>query len=429
MIIRPTVALVYLLLLLFAPAAHAQIILGNAADLDEVNADFAVPFGASGVSPTEVQRSVLTSPLGNVVVACAQPSLDPAAGAGVQSWTVTWRLDGVDTAHSILLSEGSTAAVCDTDVVAIGTAGQDYTVQITPANTPAGGGAGVATIALMTRFVPTTPGDTWLGISSVGTTMDDTTTEYLAPHARGSPTATEIQQALVIPTAGTLLNFYGEFDGAAGTGNTYAVDARLCTDANPPVCSDTAVDFSVAGASEVADNSGADTAAVVAGQQVSVQINPDSTPTARRFRGGMTYRTTVPGEFILGTVTSDALNAAATEYTSPHSGSVSWNGTEASVSRPSWFFTATALYARLSAAPGAGTSYTLAFRDDAADVTGLPVAISETNVSGSATGVAYQGIGLSSLLAFSSAPGGTPTTPTASISVLCLDPNRILMSQ
>lgn len=413
-------------LLLFAPAVHAQVILGRASSLDDTNADFHVPMGLSGSSATEVSRAVLTSPLGNIVRFCAYSTVDPANGVNVQSWTLELRLEGADVGGDVVLSEGSAgiaSTVCVTDVVAISTAGQDLSIQITPANTPVATGH----IRFAWVFLPTTPGQTWWGVSSGGTNLNDTTTQYLAPHVRGIPNNTEIQTALVIPTAGVVSAFYGEFSGAAGTGNSYFVDARLCTDANPPVCADQTVDFTVAGASEVADNSGADTFAVVAGEQVSVQINPDSTPTARHFRGGMTFTPTIFGEFVLGLVSEDPLNPLATEYAELHTGLAGdWNATESAVSSLAGFFTIKAVYARLSAAPDVGVgvqSFTLGPRDDVADVTDFQVTITDTDVSGSITTQDFQGVAPPSDMTWQAVPALAPTAATASLSILAFDPS------
>src|SRR3990167_6330484 len=274
--------------LMFAPPVWAvdQIIPAFAAAADAVNADFYIAIGGSGGNATETSAQVLTSPLGIVTGFCAVPTIDPANGAGVQSWTVTARLAGSDTALSVVLSEGSTAPVCDQDVVSIGTAGQTWGLQITPANTPT-----VSDIHIWYIFRGNNPRDTWWGITGVGTNMSQASTQYLAPHVRGALTTTESEQSLLLPTSGTLLNLYVLISGAAGTGNSYTFDMRSCTDASPPVCSDTIVDCAISGASATTCNSSTDTAAIAAGLQTSLQQVPASTPDARNIRAGVTFRT------------------------------------------------------------------------------------------------------------------------------------------
>ncbi len=103
--------------------------------------------------------------------------------------------------------------------------------------------------------------------------LHDTNTEYNGLCGGANWLATEVLQRQVISTGGVIKNLRVKLNGSPGGGKHY--DFTLMLNGNP-----TALTLEIAGAATSGSNT-ADEIAVVAGDTVSLESNPDSTPTAR----------------------------------------------------------------------------------------------------------------------------------------------------
>ena len=358
--------------------------------------------GNASWSTTEINREALASPAGQLLRMRIILDADPDNGAGTDTVTFTIRVDGANSALSCVISE--TATSCDISAKVALTAGQRVSLQAVPANTPE-----AVTGQAFFFFTPTTAGQTWLVFSTRGSNVSNTAENWLSAHGH-ILNATEATARNVMPDAYTCSNLYILLSGSPGTGNTYNFDVVINGGA------DSAVDCQVAEPATTC-NSSADTVSGNAGDTISIEVQPASTPTARHVRGGMTCTLTSPEDFLLPFVHDSAESASVTEYW-PINGS---QITQAETLNDSLAFPMVikALYVNLNTAPdnGAGTqSRTYTLRVNAA-ATGLTTTISESATTGSVTTYTVP-IQFDDLIVTESTASNTPATSPGAISYL-----------
>jgi hypothetical protein len=187
----------------------------------------------------------------------------------------------------------------------------------------------------------------------------------------------------VCPTAGKIKNLFIQLNLDPGTApDAYKATLRIANAGNGYVLTDTALTCTIT-ADDKTGNNVADEITVVAGDILNIKIDPLETPSSAPFLYiGMTFEADIDGESILWGGSSNNLSNADTEYNSlaAYLG-LAWTATEAQMYQLSQECTFKKLYMLLSAAPGAGNSYTFTVRNEGAS-TGLTVAISGTDTTG-----------------------------------------------
>jgi hypothetical protein len=198
--------------------------------------------------------------------------------------------------------------------------------------------------------------------------------------ATSSENATDVYQ--IIPTAGYIKDLYIGLDEDPGT----SPDAYKITLVKNGVDTDLTVTII---ADDISGNDTSHVVAVTPGDYIYFKIEPIDTPSASPdFYFGMTFYAAVDGESILMGGLADAPTANSVEFayvvSSYYTGT--WNATEAYVQQLVNIVETVILkklYFYLSAAPGAGESYTLKLRADGGDV-GSPDTLS-VPITGAAT--------------------------------------------
>ena len=194
--------------------------------------------------------------------------------------------------------------------------------------------------------------------------LNSTTTEYIiiSGGAAIAWNATESVASTVSPTAGTIDKLYVELNGVAGAGNSYVFTVRKDS-------ADTSLTCTISGNTDITCNDTSNSFTVSAGDELSFQAVPISSPTARFMNGASVLFTgDVNGETVLmGHGSTFDMDFDATIFWALQ-GYRADDGTGSflfhSVPTPGDF---KKLYAVANTAPGAGNSYIFTIQKDDVD--------------------------------------------------------------
>lgn len=255
----------------------------------------------------------------------------------------------------------------------------------------------------------TTTASLWFGNTAGGNFATSGTT-YFPVFGGTTSTSTEANRYLVMPTAGTISDFYAGA-GASPTAGTYVL--TLMKGGNPQTLTVTLSDANVT--TDIVN-----TVAVVAGDVIDIRLTTTGTPTATYGFWGFKFTPTTADETVLFGSSSTNLSGSATEYISPTGVTIGVQPQtiiDGQIVAPA-NGTFTKIQALVSAAPGAGgsgKSRTFALNVDGTD-SALTTTISETATTGSATGSIAVTAG--QLLTISSVPTSTPASAKGYVSLV-----------
>lgn len=239
---------------------------------------------------------------------------------------------------------------------------------------------------------------------------DKTVTHYTGVMGGGNnPDATENDHRMICPTSGTIKDFYVDIGNDPGDDpDAYRFTIRL----NKVTVAQSLIVTIVAD-----DTTGSDLVhelAVVAGDVLTMKIEPLNTPLQVVFPSyGMTFVADIDGESVMMAMNRVALDDTATEY-SPLAGDdwlAAWSATEANQYQLGQECTLKKLHMLLSAAPGAGKSYTFTVRIAGGD-SNVVVAIADAATTGD-SGALEDTVADDDYVGLESTPAGTPATPDA----------------
>lgn len=373
--------------------------------------NYAGVIGTSSWSATETTRQALVPIAGKYVQFCATGSADPANGAGVQSYTLSLRVNAASPsdALSLTFTEGYTPSTLQCAAGSTAIAASDLvSVRSVPANTPT-----ASTFRWFALFSSTTDGESFISGGSGATSLDgpNNTTEYFPIGSRNQPSTTQSEYEQVIPAAGTLDTFVCILTAPASTGDTYTFALMVNESASALTCA-------ISGASAVTCTPDADDVAVVLGDRVDVRSVPTSNPDAVRVTCGARFVATATDEFLLLGGSNGAPSASATRYYRLLNAGLAPNATETNVDTLVAPISVRAIAVWLDATLSGGKSYAITLRESTAsqDTT--------VTISGAQSGSALRQsqLPLGGLAAMQVVPSGTPETPTIHISVSAIVP-------
>lgn len=335
---------------------------------------FVYPNAGGGGSTTETNRVFPSPTEGNITYLKACLTVDPANGAGVQSVSFTARVASADSSTTCTVTEGDSDLCCESTTASAYTAGQLLSLEVTPANTPT-----AANFTTVIHTQDSTDKKTFYGSNGNGN-VSNSATNYQAFVPGSNPQTDENMAQVPIPYDFTATALYCQsMFGSPGTGNSYTmavvhngstVGTLTCAiSGTGTTCNDTTNTFTGS-----------------AGDTLSVEIIPASTPTARPIACGVALTNTGGGFMLAGGQSANYADALNTYY-HPLSGPFSYSTTEGDRTQKISAVTLKAAYGDLFVAPDNGAltqSYTYTVRDDAG-ATGCSFVISEAAVSGSDT--------------------------------------------
>lgn len=331
-----------------------------------------VHFHASGGgNTTETNRQVPAPTAGNITYIKACLTVDPANGVGVQSVSFTARIATADSSTTCTVTEGDSDLCCESTTASAYTAGQLLSFEITPANTPA-----ASNFTIVTHTQDSTDKKTFY-LGGNNNNVSNSATNYLAFSPGSSPVTDENLTQIPIPFDWTFSALYCQsMFGSPGTGNSYTMTVYK----NGITTSDISCAITETGTT---CNDTSSTLTGSAGDTISIEVIPASTPTARPIACGIALTNTAGGFALLGGQNSNYADAINTYY-HPLSGPFSYSITEGDRTQKTSAITLKAAYGALFVAPDNGAltqSYTYTIRDDVGP-TGCSFVISETDVTG-----------------------------------------------
>ena len=334
-----------LISLIDSSSGMEQVLFGGWYDLlDPTATEYASLVSGYNWTETEQWRTKVVSTDG--VIKNFRGRLSDSPGAG-KKYTFTLRVNYAPTALTFDIADGATTGSNMVDEIVV-SAGDRVSIQSVPDSSP------TARYATWTSVFEGDNANESLIMGGGGAGLDPVATEYaqvMGTQASYSGTENDFRQ--VVPTSGTIKNFYVDLNANPGSDpDAYRFTVRLngATDADSPIITITAP------ASEGSDL--VNNLSVVAGDVLTMMIEPLNTPSVIFARWGMTFVADVNGEsIILGGLRSD-LNPAATEYNVLSGwGGPSWTANENEHYQLGQVCTLKKLYILLSAAPGVGSKY------------------------------------------------------------------------
>ena len=375
--------------------------------------------GSASNSGTETIRQIFTSPGGIITNLRALVSVDPDNGAGTQSVSIGLRVNEATLSPNVscTITEGTTS--CTSSNVVSVTASQRIDVVQTSANTPA-----ASNVEYSFEFIATADNATWIGSSSSGTNLSQSETQYFGLINGNAFKTVENLASFPIPTSGTLSNLTVRILSAPANGagtQSYTMTVYKNGSSTGITC------VSSESTSNCAD--AVNTTSVTAGDVISIETVPANTPAATcKLRVGLTFTPNIEGEFAMFSCggSTDAVN---TTYRGIYQGNNIESTTESAVNQLSNAMVVKGLYAKVTAAPGVGASWTNTVRDDATATTLTCVISGDTATTCNFTDTGNY-VAVNSQMSVESIPAGSPAASTNSYGILgfITPPRRILIN-
>jgi len=328
--------------------------------------------------------------------------LNTAPGSG-SSYAFTLRLNGADTDLVTTVSDTDKSAINETDEVSV-SAGDTVAIKVVPTNTPNVGDASWSFI-----FIPDTGNETiLLGADYDAPKINGNDYNLLQGGSTWNSTALAGQRKSMVPTGGTLKDFYVQLDTAPDTGKSYTFTVYLNGSA-------TGVTLTISDTATTGSDL-SNTVAVVAGDTVAIKCAPGSTPDATRAHWGIVFDSTISGESIVMSATTSNMNDTVASYNNVCASTNNWTTDESSRRSGSNFCSLKKLYIELENNPGAaasGKQFVFTVRsgdvDGSFSDTALAVTIFEDTNTGNNTADTVN-FDYNETVDFEAAPTSTPVT-------------------
>lgn len=379
-------------------AATEQVLLGGLLNTASGSADTFIPANMMALPVAADDVFSVIAAAGSMTEMRARTNgTDPT---GAQTWTVTLRKNGADTALACTIGSGS-SGVCSSSTAVSFAAGDYASVKITPSGSPT-----VTRLQVAFVFQPTVANDTVISSYAGNGFSNSATQAQMAGSNNTSLNLPSTRRYPPFPDGGTIDKLYVVSNApGAGTSYAYTIDKNgstttaTCTIADAATaCNDTANSFSV-----------------TAGDDVQTQAAPTATPVSAVAGIGFRFVPTTAGYFPLLLAYTGNDNATSTFYYALSGANAAGTATESNNQNIARAMTVTAIYVKLSAAPGSGKSKTFTLRKNGAD-TALTCTVSDAATTCNGTGSVA--IADDDLISTSDAPSGTPAVSAVTIGYL-----------
>jgi hypothetical protein len=312
--------------------------------------------------------------------------------------------NGVATTLQVIISDTNTFATDTTNSVSY-VAGDTLSIQCVPSTTiaPAASSAQSWNVAVTTANLTAPILSALAGASTTVTQYASLTAGHVS--ALGW-SATETDSEIIIPTGGTISDFYVKLSSTPGTSKSYQFTIMQNGSAS-------AIDLTLSGAV----GSGSDTTnsiSVSAGDVITIRCIPTNTPISQTSMAfGLVFTPTTPGESFFGFGSTNAPSASATNYEQVLGvGNNAWTASESARTMVLGPYTLKKIYVKLGTAPGVGASRTIALRKAGA-TTALSVTIADANTTGNAAADITYAQG--DTITYISSVSGTPVADTGGV--------------
>lgn len=311
------------------------------------------------------------------------------------TWTFTVRKNGADTALTLTLSSAdATGEKVDASNSVSFAAGDVISIASVPSGTP---DTQTAPTQVSLRFAS----DSAAGfISAVGLSVTAGSTVYIAPSSRATPTATETDHQVVVPTGGTLNRLNVTATSAPGTGETFTFTLRKNG-------ADTVLTETISGTNTTVASPANNPVTVAAGDLICIAIAGSAAAATAVVKISLEWTPTTAGESIhfvratsLSNTTAQYLNANGFSNNNPTE-NLHYNIAPVD-------FTAKKLYVDLVTAPSSGRSREFAFRVNGSS-SALTATVSNAALTANDTSNTVS-VSAGDQINFMQTPTGTPTS-------------------
>ncbi len=351
---------------------------GNSDALNNAATEYNAVGTGTSWDATESSRTQVVGAAGTIDSLFVELSEDP--GTSPDAYRFTLRVNGASPPNGLVVTitaDDTTGSDVAHSVAVV--VGDVISIQCEPLETP----SATPSAQWSMRFTGTTAKESLL-LGHLATS--NTVTRYTGASTGGaSSSTTEDDVRQVCPTAGTIKNLCVNLAEDPGTDpDGYRFTLRV-NGASPP---NGLVVTITADAKTGSDT--AHTVTVAAGDRLTLMFEPlnDPATTGIRTAFGMAFVADIDGESVMLGGSSNDLDNAATEYNLLFGcfGTTAWSATEADKQQLGQGCVLRKFYVLLSAAPGAGNTYTFTPRVNAASpADGLVVAIAGTDTTGNDT--------------------------------------------
>lgn len=288
------------------------------------------------------------------------------SGVGTGSYTITLDKNAVATALTCTISSGTTCS--DSTHSASFAAGDTVSWSITPASSPTSNTA----VQISALFTGTNNGESFI-MSPFSGSASATLVNFMG-FSQFQPSTTEANASSLVATGGTIDQLYavaGVPPGGAGKSYNIALCHNgACT--SSPNCN-------IINAATTCNDLLTSPITVAAGDTISLQITPTSTPAAASIWAGLRWTPTIPGEALVFQASASVPSGNSNQFTN-------LNGSGVGATEANFFniaessFTLKKLRALQSTAPGGTASRAITVRAGSASV-GTPGNLSCTITS------------------------------------------------
>ena len=273
--------------------------------------------------------------------------LTPAPGtpASGKSWTYTLFKNGSATALTCTVSDDGTSSNDTSNSVSV-TAGDLLSWEQVPAGTP----TAWTQLTIGALFTSTTTRESNITLGSGSSLTTGSTTYSSIQAAGGAYTATQANAATMISPPGVIDSLRVSLSGTPGGSATYAFTLYKNGSATSLTCT------VASGATTASDTDAGHAVTVAAGDNVSIEIVPASTPTARALNASLRFTATTNGESMVAG--SGVPSSSTNRYFAPMSsmGTGLSSDTIGNKNKAAVAYVVKNLYTAFDVAPGAAKS-------------------------------------------------------------------------
>lgn len=373
----------------------------DAINLTTTKYNFPHASNLAAFNTTEVNRSTVVTHA--MTIDNLRVVIPTAPGTG-KSWAWTIMQNGVATSLTCTIADTNTSAQDLNAGHAVSFAAGDLiSIRETPSGTP-------TSTAGYSYSVRQSASGLFGVFGGAVQNVSNSVVNYNNLMSSASWNATESNVYAPVPTGGTLKNLYIITSAAPGAAKTYKFD--LMVNGSP-----TGPTVSITGAGTTTGNDTSNTAAVVAGDLVSIRCTPTGTPAAAFVKWGFSFAPTTDGESFILYGDSAGPNNASTNWEQPQGrGLDQWGAQEATAALKLDATSIEDMYVKLTTAPGGVASYTFTImKNTVATAATVPIVGSATTGNVLALNVS---IAADDVIDLQAAPVGAPAGTSVKIGVL-----------
>lgn len=254
----------------------ALLMSGGANVVDTSATNYQNPFGGTSWVTAVTDNDVPVPTPGNITKLAVTANSSPGSG---KSYNISVRLNNASDNLTVNIANGATSGSATGSVALVAT--DAIVVKSAPSGTPTG-----LAFGWCVTFEPTTAGETFIGFG-VGTALSTSSTQYNQPQGTGAGFSTTESAKLMKPPEVTFKKMYVRITAAPGVASSRVFTLRDNGGSS-------ALTVTISGLTDTTGNDTTNSVAHTAGNSISLQSVPNTTPAAADLHASMVIATTQP---------------------------------------------------------------------------------------------------------------------------------------